>query len=48
MREIFSEELADLHVRFSEMGMLVNEAVYNSVKAFVNHDRELALEEIVN
>ncbi|MFC6169792.1 phosphate signaling complex protein PhoU [Loigolactobacillus jiayinensis] len=48
MREIFSEELADLHVRFSEMGMLVNEAVYNSVKAFVNHDRELALEVIQN
>ena len=48
MREIFSQELNDLHVCFSEMGMLVNQAVYNSVKAFVNHDRELALKVIRN
>lgn len=48
MRRIFEEELANLHVHFSEMGMMVNEAIYKSVKAFINHDKELALEVIEN
>ncbi|MGB7366520.1 phosphate signaling complex protein PhoU [Carnobacterium jeotgali] len=48
LRKVFEEELADLHVHFSEMGMMVNEAIYKSVKAFINHDRELAQEVIEN
>ncbi|PLS36878.1 phosphate transport system regulatory protein PhoU [Carnobacterium maltaromaticum] len=46
MRRVFEEELNDLHLRFSEMGMMVNEAIYKSVKAFINHDKELASEVI--
>ncbi|MCI1893583.1 MAG: phosphate signaling complex protein PhoU [Lactobacillus sp.] len=42
MRRLFEDELNDLHARFSEMGMMVNEAIFNSVKAFVNHDKALA------
>lgn len=42
MRRLFSDELNDLHARFSEMGMMVNEAIFDSVKAFVNHDKTLA------
>lgn len=48
LRRVFEEELANLHVHFSEMGMMVNEAIYKSVKAFINHDKELALEVIEN
>lgn len=48
MRRVFEEELNDLHLRFSEMGMMVNEAIYKSVKAFINHDKELAKEVIAN
>ncbi|AUJ29268.1 MAG: phosphate signaling complex protein PhoU [Liquorilactobacillus hordei] len=42
MRKTFNDELKRLHVRFAELGMMVNEAVLRSTKAFVNHDRELA------
>lgn len=42
MRRLFEDELNDLHVRFSEMGMMVNEAIYKSVSAFVNHDKAMA------
>lgn len=42
MRKLFEDELNNLHVRFSEMGLMVNEAIYKSVKAFINHDKELA------
>lgn len=48
MRKIYEEELANLHVHFSEMGMMVNEAIYKSVKAFTNHDKELAQQVIEN
>ncbi|MDG2977253.1 phosphate signaling complex protein PhoU [Latilactobacillus curvatus] len=48
MRRIFEDELNDLHVRFSEMGMMVNEAIYKSVKAFINHDKQLAREVIAD
>lgn len=48
MRRLFEEELNDLHVRFSEMGMMVNEAIYKSVKAFINHDKALAREVIAH
>ncbi|WP_244088146.1 phosphate signaling complex protein PhoU [Companilactobacillus sp. RD055328] len=46
MRSAFEEELHNLHLRFSEMGMMVNESILKSVKAFVNHDKELAREVI--
>ncbi len=42
MRRLFSDELNDLHVRFSEMGMMANEAIFKSVRAFVNHDKDAA------
>ncbi|WP_125703998.1 phosphate signaling complex protein PhoU [Lacticaseibacillus daqingensis] len=48
MRRVFSDELNELHVRFSEMGMMVNEAIFKSVKAFVNHDKTLAREVITS
>ncbi len=48
MRRLFEDELNDLHVRFSEMGMMVNEAIYKSVSAFVNHDKALAREVIAD
>jgi phosphate transport system protein len=48
LRKIYEEELANLHVHFSEMGMMVNEAIYKSVKAFTNHDKELAQQVIEN
>ncbi|MDO1605118.1 phosphate signaling complex protein PhoU [Lactobacillus sp. YT155] len=46
MRTAFEEELSNLHVRFSEMGMMVNESILKSVSAFVNHDKKLAQEVI--
>lgn len=46
MRQEFSAELDSLHVSFSELGMMVNEAIYKSVKAFVAHDKALAHEVI--
>lgn len=46
MRRVFEEELNDLHNHFFQMGKIVNEAVYKSVKAFVNHDKGLAQEVI--
>ncbi|SFH62598.1 phosphate signaling complex protein PhoU [Pisciglobus halotolerans] len=46
MRQAFEEEVNTLHIRFLEMGKLVNEAVYKSVKAFTNHDKQLALQVI--
>lgn len=46
MRQLFEEELTKLHLHFSEMGMMVNEAIYKSVKAFINHNKELAQEVI--
>lgn len=42
MRETFDRQLDRLHVRFAEMGMLVSEAIFRSVKAFVDHDQQLA------
>lgn len=48
MRQEFSAELNSLHVSFSELGMMVNEAIYKSVKAFIKHDKKLAHEVIDN
>jgi phosphate transport system protein len=42
MRRAYDEELAALHRQFSQMGNMVNEAIYKSIKAFVKHDKELA------
>jgi phosphate transport system protein len=42
MREVFTAELNELHTHFTEMGLLVNQAVEQAVQAFVNHDRDLA------
>lgn len=42
MRRAYDEELERLHRLFSQMGNMVNEAIYKSIKAFVTHDKELA------
>lgn len=42
MRRVYEEELSRLHSQFFQMGNRVNEAIYKSIKAFVNHDKELA------
>lgn len=47
MRQNFEEELSYLHHHFSQMGMMVNEAIYKSVKSFINHDKRLA-QEVIN
>lgn len=46
MRSTFEEQLNDLHLRFSEMGMMASEAIMKSVKAYINHDKALAKEVI--
>lgn len=46
MRQNFEKELNYLHHHFSQMGMMVNEAIYKSVKSFINHDKRLAQEVI--
>jgi phosphate transport system protein len=46
MRQLFEEELTSLYNHFSEMGMMVNEAIYKSVKSFITHDKGLAREVI--
>jgi phosphate transport system protein len=42
LRTIFDEKLAEIHRDLSQLGRMVNEAIYKSVKALVNHDAELA------
>jgi phosphate transport system protein len=46
MRTVFDERLAEIHRDLSQLGRMVNEAIYKSVKALVNHDAELAQEVI--
>lgn len=48
MRTTFEEQLNNLHLRFSEMGMMASEAIMKSVKAYVDHDKSLAHEVISN
>ncbi|NUF25206.1 phosphate signaling complex protein PhoU [Bombilactobacillus mellis] len=48
MRNEFETELKNLHIRFSEMAMMVNEAIQKSVTAFITHDQELAKKVIQN
>ncbi|WP_057896778.1 phosphate signaling complex protein PhoU [Liquorilactobacillus oeni] len=47
MRKTFNNELSKMHVRFAEMGMMVHEAIFRAVKAFVDHDKALAHNVIV-
>ena len=42
MRTILDEKLAELHRDLSQLGRMVNEAIYKAVKALINHDAELA------
>lgn len=42
MRELFHDELKKLRGRFMEMGINVSEQIYQSTKAFSDHDIELA------
>jgi len=47
MRKAFEEELSNLHEQFYQMGLMVSESIYQSVKAFTSHDKETA-EKVVN
>lgn len=47
MRTVFDEKLAEIHRDLSQLGRMVNEAIYKSVKALVNHDAELAKQVIL-
>ena len=42
LRSQFEEDLLNLHNQFYGMGMLVSKAIHRSVRAYVNHDKELA------
>ncbi|CAM3189332.1 phosphate signaling complex protein PhoU [Lactiplantibacillus plajomi] len=42
MRRLFDDELSDIDANFTEMGMMVSETIEKAVKAFIDHDRELA------
>ena len=42
MRTVFDEKLSEIHRDLSQLGRMVNEAIYKSVKALVDHDAELA------
>ncbi len=42
MRTIFDEKLAELHRDLSQLGRMVNEAIFKAVKALINHDEVLA------
>lgn len=42
MRSIFDEKLAEIHRDLLQLGIMVNEAIYKSIKAFVDYDIELA------
>ena len=44
MRKIFDDELKTMHGQFTNMGLMVNENILRAVKAFINHDKDLAIE----
>lgn len=48
MRKIFDEKLAEIHRDLLQLGIMVNRAICNSVKAFVTKDIHLADEIIKN
>lgn len=47
MRRAFEEELKNLHSQFYQMGLMVSESIYLSVKGFIAHDKTIA-EHVVN
>lgn len=47
LRSQFEEDLIKLHDKFDKMGQNVNTAISKSVKAFIDHDKSLAKEVIV-
>lgn len=47
MRRAFEEELNNLHSQFYQMGLMVSESIYLSVKGFTTHDKNIA-ENVVN
>lgn len=47
MRKAFEEELSNLHSQFYQMGLMVSESIYLSVKGFTAHDKNIA-ENVVN
>jgi len=42
MRRAFEEELSNLHSQFYQMGLMVSESIYLSVKGFTAHDKGIA------
>lgn len=46
MRQVFEEELQELHAHFFQMGKAVHEAIEKAVESFIKHDKELAQEVI--
>jgi phosphate transport system protein len=42
MRTVFDEKLAEIHRDLSQLGRMVNEAIYKSIKSLINHDDKLA------
>lgn len=46
LRSQFDEDLQNLHDKFEKMGQDVNTAISKSVKAFIDHDKNLAKEVI--
>ena len=48
MRVLFNQEIEELLKKFNQMAALVDEAIYDSVKSFVNHDKDLAKKVIDN
>lgn len=46
LRTQFEEDLLNLHNQFYEMGRMVSNAVHKSVRAYIQHDKELAKEVI--
>lgn len=48
MRQVFEEELKELHAHFFQMGRAVHKAIEQSIEAFVKHDKALAKQVIAN
>ena len=42
LRTQFEEDLKNLHEEFHDMGRMVSDAIFRSVKAFIKHDKEIA------
>jgi phosphate transport system protein len=44
VRRTFDDDLQTMHGQFTKMGLMVNENILRAVKAFINHDKNLAVE----